>query len=205
MLDRHAGPALRRILEPVATRLLSWGVTADAVTIAGTVGVVASAGLVASGVLAVGAVAVAVFALADALDGTMARVSHRSAPWGAFLDSTLDRIADAAVFAALVAWFHLRDDTVGVLIAMVCLATVGVVPYARAKAEALGVSTPEGIAARADRLGVAVMAVFAVGVGAPVVVLHIALALLAVGIAVTVGQRVVAVRRALTPRIPAPR
>lgn len=198
MLDRHAGPVARRLLEPAALRLLSWGVSADAVTLAGTVAVVVSATtLIAVGALAAGAVAVAVSALADVLDGTMARLSGRAVPWGAFLDSTMDRIADAAVFAALVVWCHAESDDVGFGLAVTVLAVVGLVPYARARAEGLGASAPDGIAARADRLGWTLAAVLAVGLGAPVWVLHAALLILLLAVVATVTQRVVAVRRQL--------
>ncbi len=198
MLEHHVGPALRQGLQPLALRLLSWRISADMVTIAGTVAVVCAATLIACGQLTAGAISVAVFALADVLDGTMARLSGRAAPWGAFLDSTLDRVADAAVFAALVVWFHTESDERGFGLAVAALAAIGLVPYARARAEGLGASAPDGIAARADRLGLTLAAVLAVGLGAPVWVLHLALVILLLGIAATVGQRVLAVRRQLS-------
>jgi len=201
MLEHHVGPALRQGLQPLALRLLSWRISADMVTIAGTVAVVCAATLIACGQLTAGAISVAVFALADVLDGTMARLSGRAAPWGAFLDSTLDRVADAAVFAALVVWFHTESDERGFGLAVAALAAIGLVPYARARAygtSPMAASAPDGIAARADRLGLTLAAVLAVGLGAPVWVLHLALVILLLGIAATVGQRVLAVRRQLS-------
>jgi CDP-diacylglycerol---glycerol-3-phosphate 3-phosphatidyltransferase len=192
VLEHRVGPPVRRLLEPVAARLLSWGVTADAVTISGTLAVVGASMLLANGWLVAGSLAVAFFAMADTLDGAVARLSGRSAPWGAFLDSTLDRVADAAVFASLVIWTYREHDARGFLLSVAVLATVGLVPYARARAEGLGASASDGIAARADRLGWTLAAVLAVGLGAPRSVLHAALALLLLAIGVTVTQRVAA-------------
>jgi CDP-diacylglycerol--glycerol-3-phosphate 3-phosphatidyltransferase len=182
---------------PLADLLIRRGVSPDAVTITGTVGVVVMAlWLLPTGPLLAGALMIAVFALTDSLDGVMARRAGRSGPWGAFLDSTLDRFADAAIFSGLVLWFIGRgDDRATAVLALACLVLGSVVPYARARAEGLGMTAAIGIAERADRLVLVLVGTFLVGLGLPVAVLTFVLALLAVASAVTVGQRVATVRR----------
>jgi CDP-diacylglycerol---glycerol-3-phosphate 3-phosphatidyltransferase len=182
---------------PLADLLIRRGVSPDAVTITGTVGVVVMAlWLLPTGHLLAGALMIAVFTLTDSLDGVMARRAGRSGPWGAFLDSTLDRFADAAIFSGLVLWFIGRgDDRAAAVLALACLVLGSVVPYARARAEGLGMTASIGIAERADRLLLVLVGTFLVGLGLPVAVLTVVLALLAVASAVTVGQRVATVHR----------
>lgn len=128
-----------RIFTPLGALLLRWGVSPDAVTVVGTLGVMVSAlWLFPTGHLFAGTMAVMVFAFSDVLDGNMARQAGRTGTWGGFLDSTLDRLADAAVFAGLLLWCWSVDDVWGMGAALACLALGGVVPYARAKAESLG-------------------------------------------------------------------
>lgn len=204
MLDRLAEPVRRRVMLPLAWVLARRGVSADAVTVVGTIGVViASLALVACGSLLAGSLLVGLFAVADLLDGTMARVTGRTTPWGALLDSTLDRVADAALLAGLAFWFHASGDGVGLGLAVACLAAGPVVPYVRARAQGLGVDTPDGPAARADRLVVVLAGMLAVGLGAPVVTLHVALGLLLVAIVVTVVQRLAVARHGLRAQRPA--
>ncbi len=189
--------AMTRLFTPVARILLRAGVSPDAVTATGTLVVVVT-GLWAfpTGHLLVGAVVIGLSALTDSLDGVMARQAGRSGPWGAFLDSTLDRFADAAVFGGLVLWyFGGGHDRLTAVLALACLILGSVVPYARARAEGLGMTASGGIAERADRLVAVLVATAAVGVGLPRLVLTLVLGLLAVASAITVGQRMAAVRR----------
>lgn len=86
----------------------------DAVTVTGTVAVVAAAlWLYPTGHFLAASLVIAFFALTDSLDGVMARRAGRSGPWGAFLDSTLDRFGDAAIFSGLVLWFAGRATPAG--------------------------------------------------------------------------------------------
>lgn len=198
MLESVAGPARRGVLDRLAVVLVRLGVSPDVVTVVGTAGVVAaSLTLVAGGHLVAGSVLVAVFALADAVDGAMARATGRAGAWGAFLDSTLDRIADGAVLAGIAVWLFTVDDARGLVLAVACLAAAPLVPYARARAEGLGAAAPDGLAARADRMAALLGGTLAVGLGAPLVVLHAVLAVLLVAIGVTVAQRMLVVRRHL--------
>lgn len=185
------------MITPVATFLLRRGVSPDAVTIAGTLGVVVTAlWLFPQGRLLAGSLVIGLFALTDLVDGTMARSSGRVSPWGAFLDSTLDRFADAAIFSGLVVYLATRGESpVGAALALACLVLGSVVPYTRARAEGLGMTASVGIAERADRLAVVLVATLLVGAGLPGAVLTVALALLAVASAVTVVQRMATVRR----------
>ncbi|WP_265521323.1 phosphatidylinositol phosphate synthase [Oerskovia flava] len=185
-----------RLLTPLARFLLARGISPDAVTVAGTLGVVGSAlWLFPTGHLFAGTMAIMVFAFSDALDGVMARQSGRSGPWGAFLDSTLDRFADAAIFVGLTVYFLRADDPWGIALALACLVLGSVVPYARARAEGLGLSASVGIAERADRLVVTLVATGLVGLGLPDTLLVVVLGALAVASAVTVGQRMAVVHR----------
>lgn len=188
------------MFEPIASGLLRAGLTPDHVTMIGTTLVVLTA-LTAypQGYLLAGTLVIAVFVLSDSLDGTMARLSGRSSDWGAFLDSTLDRISDAAIFAGLAMWFASRDDLVGLGLTLAALVLGQLVSYTRARAEGLGAQAAVGIAERTERLIVVLVAAGVVGLGLAAAVLSIAMGLLAAASAVTVVQRMLLVRRQLAP------
>lgn len=193
------------VFTPLARLLLALRVSPDAVTIAGTLIVSAiSLTLFPLGYTLVGGLLVGFFVLFDSLDGVMARLSGRSGPWGAFLDSTLDRVADGAVFGGIMLWFVLHPDEHhgiwGIAVALACLVLGSVVPYARARAESVGATAQVGIAERADRLLLALVPFTFIQVGLPVVVLEVVLTLLALASLVTVFQRMATVRAQLTSR-----
>ncbi len=186
-----------RLMAPVARLLLRLGVSPDAVTLVGTLGV--SAGALVffpRGELAIGVVVVTVFVFSDMVDGQMARLSGRTSAWGAFLDSTLDRIGDAAVFAGLVLWFAGGGDALWLAaLALYCLVMGNLTSYARARAESLGMQAKGGIAERADRLVLILVATFFADALDFLPLLVAAMVLLAVASTVTVVQRIVGVRR----------
>jgi CDP-diacylglycerol--glycerol-3-phosphate 3-phosphatidyltransferase len=187
---------LARVWTPLAEWLLRRGVTPDMVTVAGTVGTVAaSLGLLATGHLFVGTLAIAALVLMDSLDGVMARARGGSTRFGAFLDSTLDRVADAAVFGAL-AWWLLRgaDEPLLAALSLYCLVTAVVTSYAKARAEGLGMTCDVGVAERSERLVLVLVGAGFEGLGVPHV-LPAMLWVLTVLTTVTVGQRVAEVRR----------
>ena len=197
MLDRHARGLFTRLFTPAARALLRRGVSPDAVTVVGTLGVSLGAlGLFPGGHLFWGVMVITAFVFSDVLDGVMARFAGTSGRWGAFLDSTLDRVQDAAIFLGLAWWAFGAGGhpEIGVL-ATVCLSLGMLVSYARAKAEALGFTANTGIAERAERLVATLVAAGLVGLGLPVLVLTAVLALSAVASLVTVVQRVVTVLR----------
>lgn len=140
-------------VNPLARFLLRIGVTPNAVTVAGTIGVLFGSSFGARGHLIWGTVIVTCFALTDALDGTMARMRGGSSKYGALLDSSMDRIADAAVFGAVVYYLHTEGNPYGGMIAaLVSLAAGQVVSYVKARAQSLGLDADVGIAERLERL-----------------------------------------------------
>ncbi|MHC6220886.1 phosphatidylinositol phosphate synthase [Arthrobacter sp. MMS24-S77] len=196
MLNRHARGFFTGLFSPLARFLLKVGVSPDAVTVVGTAGVVLGALILYPlGQLWWGSLLIAVFALSDVVDGIMAREQGRSGPWGNFLDSTLDRLADGAIFAGVAIWFFTGGGNSAIAIAsLACLVLGMVVSYARAKAESLGFYANVGIAERAERLISVLLVTGLTGLGLPPVVLLVTLVVLAAATGVTVVQRMAAVR-----------
>jgi CDP-diacylglycerol---glycerol-3-phosphate 3-phosphatidyltransferase len=192
-------PALARLLTPAAQALARTPVTPNVITIVGTIGMSAGAlSLFPIGELFAGTMVCTFFVLADMLDGTLARVQGTTGPFGAFLDSTLDRIADASVFGGLTLWYMLGGrDRLLAGVALYCLVSGMLVSYAKARAEGLGYNANVGIAERSERLVVGLTAAGLCGLGVPYV-LPIGLWAVAAASTVTFGQRVLAVRRAIT-------
>ena len=187
-------PLIARLLTPVGKALARTPVTPNAITITGTAGVVAGAlWLFPTGHLFAGTMVCTAFVLADMLDGVLARVKGTSGAWGAFLDSTLDRVADAAVFAGLTIWLARTGQRPLALVALFCLVAGGLVSYAKARAEGLGLRCDVGLAERTERLLIALVAAGLSGLGVPFV-LAIGLWALAVLSTITFGQRVLAAR-----------
>lgn len=190
-----ARAGMTRVVEPVARGLLRAGVSPNAVTVTGTIGVLVGAlGFGARGQLVAGALIVTVFALTDLLDGTMARMSGGSTKFGAFLDSSMDRIADSAVFGAVAYWLATRHNYPAVAAALLCLAAGGLVSYVKARAEGLGMTCNVGIAERTERLLIVGVGGLLTGLGVDPA-LPIALWLLAAVSIFTVGQRMLHVYR----------
>ena len=196
MLGISARPAVAKVVAPVVTRLGKAGVTPDMVTVTGTVGAVAGAVLlIATGQLWWGAVTVTVFVLLDMLDGALARARGGGSVFGAVLDSVGDRAADAAIFGALVWWYSGRgDNRLLVLLALICLVLGVLTSYIKARAEGAGLSCNVGIVERTERLILVLVGTGFTGLGIPYAV-HVALWVLVVGSAVTVGQRIAVVHR----------
>jgi CDP-diacylglycerol--glycerol-3-phosphate 3-phosphatidyltransferase len=190
---------LARVVDPVARALVRAGVSPDVVTVAGAVGVIiAAAGFAARGQLLVATVIATFAALTDLLDGAMARARGRESLFGAFLDSTMDRVADGAIFAALAYWLADTGEHLAAVAALLCLVTSQLVSYVRARAEGLGLTAKIGLMERPERLvliGVGgLLAGFHVPQG-----MHVVLWILATLSAITVGQRMVHVYRQTHP------
>jgi CDP-diacylglycerol--glycerol-3-phosphate 3-phosphatidyltransferase len=190
-------PVVGRIADPLVNRLLAWGVTPDAVTATGTVGVVAAAlAFFPRGEFLVGTLVISVFVLTDTIDGALARKRGVTSSFGAWLDSTCDRVADGAIFGALVLWYAGKgDDDVLLAVTLFVLVCSQVVSYEKARAEGLGMTCNVGIAERPERLILVLAAAGVVGLGVPEGLLAGALWVLAVLSAVTVVQRLLEVRR----------
>ena len=199
MLNRYARAFFTKVFTPVARLFLRLGISPDIVTIVGTLGVcVGALAFYPRGEFFWGTIVITVFVFSDTIDGVMARMSGRSGNWGAYLDSTLDRIGDAAIFGGLVLCFAGREganDDLMAGLALACLILGSVVSYAKARAEGLGWTANVGIAERADRLVAVLVATGLVGLGLPEAVLGVVLALLAAASLVTVVQRMLTVRR----------
>jgi CDP-diacylglycerol---glycerol-3-phosphate 3-phosphatidyltransferase len=197
MLNRYARAFFTKVFTPLARLLLRLGVSPDVVTLVGTLGVcVGALAFYPRHEFFWGTIVITAFVFSDTLDGIMARMSGRSGNWGAYLDSTLDRVADAAIFGGLVLWYAGDgNDTLMAALALANLILGSVVSYARARAEGLGMTANVGIAERAERLVATLAATGLVGLGAPEVLLTVVLALLAVASLITVCQRVLTVRR----------
>lgn len=197
MLNRHARGFFTALFTPLARWLLKIGISPDAVTVVGTIGVVVGAlAFYPLGHLWWGTLFITAFIFSDVLDGIMARMRDTGGRWGNFLDSTLDRIADGALFAGLAIWFFTGGADVVIAVgAMVCLVLGMVVSYARAKAESLGFTANVGIAERAERLVSVLVVTGFTGLGLPYIFLQVTLGILAAASLVTIVQRVVSVRR----------
>lgn len=154
MLDRFKNFWQGVVLAPVVNLLLRMGVSPDLVTLVGTVGLMAGALVFfPMGHLLTGVLVITAFVFSDLVDGAMARKSGRSSVFGAFWDSTLDRFGDAAIFGGLALYFAGPGDSYLYLcVSLYCLVTGSVTSYARARAESLGMDAKGGLAERADRL-----------------------------------------------------
>jgi CDP-diacylglycerol--glycerol-3-phosphate 3-phosphatidyltransferase len=197
MLSLHARGAVGKVVTPVAARLARAGVSPDVITIIGTVGVAGAAlAFYPRGHFLVGTLVIVAFVFSDTLDGAIARQTEASSVWGAFLDSTLDRIGDAAVFGSLVLWYagggHSR---LYAGLALLCLAAGSVTSYIKARAESLGLSANVGFAERAERLIIVLACAGLAGLFHWPWLLQGALWFLAGATVLTVGQRLVEVRR----------
>ena len=204
MLNKYARAFFTRVLTPFAALLLRLGVSPVTVTLIGTGGVMAGALVFfPRGEFFWGTVTISLFVFSDLVDGTMARQSGRSSRWGAFLDSTLDRIADAAVFGGIALWYAGGGDhLVLCAVTVFCLASGQIVSYTKARGESIGLPVNvNGLVERAERLVITLVCAGLAGFertfGVPHigVLLPVALWVVAVGSLVTILQRMVTVRR----------
>ena len=197
MLSASLKPAVTRAINPIARGALAIGLTPNAVTFFGAIGLVTSAlYFYPKGELFIGTLVISFFALSDLFDGAMARISHKGASaWGGFLDSTIDRITDSAILVGLTLYLVDADDS---LTAVVIGALVfgSLVPYIRAKAESMQISCSGGIAERTERLIISLTAIGLEGLGVPYA-LAIGIWLLLILAVVTVIQRILIVKAAL--------
>jgi CDP-diacylglycerol---glycerol-3-phosphate 3-phosphatidyltransferase len=185
-VNAHFRATTDRAVVPLARGMARLGLTPNAITTLGLVGVLVGMGLLLAGHPVLGGWIVAVATVLDAFDGTVARLTGRQSEMGAFYDSVADRVADATIFGAC-AWVA-RDQPVVFTGVMIAFATALITSYIRAKAESLGWDATVGIVERPERVAIILPAV---GYG----FLGVGAWLLAVGGLVTIGQRLHAVRR----------
>lgn len=198
-----------RLLTPVAKFFLRVGIGPDVVTLVGTLGVIGGAiGFYPRGEFFWGTIVVTAFVFSDMVDGLMARMQKRESNWGAFLDSTFDRLGDAAIFGGWTLWYATGGDNYFLACVSLYVLIMGsVTSYAKARAESLGMTANVGIAERADRLVTALVACGLTGLAIDFeipygdLLLPIVLCALAIASTVTVVQRIFTVRRqALQPK-----
>ncbi|MEO8330742.1 MAG: phosphatidylinositol phosphate synthase [Candidatus Nanopelagicales bacterium] len=198
----ESGRALAgKVFTPVAALLLRARISPDAVTVVGTLGVAGCAlFFYPRGEFFVGTLVMCIFVFSDSLDGTMARLSGRSSSWGAFLDSTLDRVADAAIFVGIALWYAGDGDNVG-LVAVTLAGLVGglLVSYARSRAESLGANASMGVAERTERLVLILATCGLAGLLDQPWLLALGAWVVAGLSWITVGQRIWGVRQQLHP------
>ena len=197
MISSSLKPAVTRLINPVARLAIRLGVTPDAVTIIGAVGVVASASYFFSQEsYFVGTLVVTIFVLSDLFDGAIARISDKGpSAWGSFLDSTVDRLTDFSITIAILIPLIRHNDKLSYL-GLITLVTGLLIPYIRAKAESFSIPCSIGIAERTERLIIILVAVGLHGLH-----IHFALALglwlLAILGVITVIQRLLVLYRGL--------
>ena len=197
MLDRFKAFWQGVALAPFINLFVRLGISPDVITLVGTLGVAAGA-LVCfpQGWLWQGVLVVTAFVFSDLIDGAMARKVGRTDLFGAFLDSTLDRIADAALFGGIALFFAWHaEDRLYLVLALVCLAMGSVTSYARSKGEQLGFNAKTGVAERPDRLAGLLIPTFFGDLFDLPILYEVALWLIAVLSTITVVQRILLVRR----------
>lgn len=192
-----ARASAREGLAPVARWLRGRGVSANAVTVAGLLLTVAGAALLAAGSPAAALVILLVGSLADTLDGQIAKAAGGGTKLGAFLDSTFDRLSDAALAGAAVIYAAYHGDTFLLWSALAALVGGSLVPYIRAKAESLGLGATVGLAPREARLVIFIIGVAAWAVTANSSLFAAAVAVVALLATITTLQRLAHVATAL--------
>jgi len=192
MLD-FLRPGFARLFTPVVQALARTPVTPNMITVIGTVGVSASAlALFPIGWLFPGAAIATFFVFTDMLDGQLARLKGSSGRWGAFLDSTMDRVGDAAVFGGITIWFIRSGDHLLAVVSLFCLACGMWVSYVKARAQSLGLKCDVGLIERPERMLIGLTSIGLSGLGVPYI-LPIGMWALAVGSLYTFYQRMRAV------------
>ena len=187
-------PFFARLFSPLIQALARTPVTPNMITVAGTVGVSAAClGLFPIGETFPGAATATVFVFTDMLDGQLARIKGNSGKFGAFLDSTMDRVADASVYGGITIWF-MRSDHLLAVVSLFCLACGLCVSYVKARAEGLGLNADVGLIERPERLLIGLTGIGLSGLGVPYV-MAIAMWAVAAGSAYTLYQRIYAVHK----------
>lgn len=192
MLQRSIKAPVTRVITPLCRGLLKAGITPNVMSALGGLGSAASAILLfGTGHFFAGTIVTTLFVLFDLLDGTMARISNTSSRWGALLDSTLDRISDAAILGSVAYWLSRSNDRlVPVVLAVLILGSL--ISYIKARAEGLDIECNGGIAERTERLIIILVATGLHGLGLNFVLAIGFWALLALSF-ITVVQRLVIV------------
>ena len=196
MISASIKAPVTRVITPFCGWLLGRGVTANLLSAIGGLGASVSAIVLFSrGSYLWGTAVTIFFILFDLLDGTLARMSDSGgSTWGALLDSTLDRISDAAVLGSI-AYFLMKSHDHLVPVLIIALVAGGLVSYIKARAEGLGIECNGGLAERTDRFIIIFLATWLAGFDVPYI-LALGVWLLALASLYTVGERLLIVYRA---------
>ena len=181
----HAVP--RRLTDPVVLRLARLGVSPNHVTLLGFAGNVGAGALAARGEFLTAGVLSLIASGLDLLDGALARATGRASAFGAVLDSTLDRLSEAAVLGGLAFYFAQRNSREEVMLCFIAMVGSLLVSYVRSRAENFGLDLREGLFTRPER-------VLVLSLGLMIDQTRIALWILAVVAAITALQRLYVVR-----------
>ena len=189
MLQSSLRAPVTKFITPICRGLLKIGLTANGVTILGTISsVMAAILLIPNGHLLAASLALTGFLLFDLLDGTMARLSEQGTnKWGALLDSTLDRISDAAILGSLIWYLEKNNQTLSVVV-LINVVLGFLISYIKAKAESLDIECNGGLAERTERLIITLVALGVAGLGFSVALL-LGMWILLIASLVTVTQR----------------
>ncbi|MGS2805223.1 phosphatidylinositol phosphate synthase [Nocardia sp. MW-W600-9] len=217
MLSFFGRQTFAKATAPLGKALVGTGLTPDAMTLIGTTATIAAAvTLFPSGHLFWGTMVIWLFVMFDMLDGAMARARGGGTKYGAVLDATCDRVADGAIFGGLAWWAVYHEQSKELFAAtLIVLVTSQVISYAKARAEASGLSADGGLIERPDRLVIVLVGAGLTGIGGHWGIewltwaVYVAMWILVVASVITVFQRVLAVRnspgaRTVIPPTPQP-
>jgi CDP-diacylglycerol--glycerol-3-phosphate 3-phosphatidyltransferase len=201
--ERAAGSRAAGMRMQARNRLIESRLTPNAISMTGLVGNVIAAVLVTQQLFFLAGIAFVLGSVMDTLDGRYSRMSGKGTPFGAFLDSTLDRVEEGIVLTAVAAYFASRGDELAVAAVVVAVLFSLMVSYTRARAEALGVECKVGLATRAVRVVIiSAGLLFAKGAGlGDFELLAPAIYLLAALTVITTFQRILHVRGALASAV----
>ena len=152
MISKWARGWTEKIVTALVRPLHRVGVPPDLLTIMGLVTTLGAAGLLAFGYQRIAGVVIIPASLFDALDGALARLGGRDTPYGAFLDSTLDRWAEIALYLGLLYWYTQRGAKLEIVLIYLTIAGSLMVSYTRARAEGLGIECKIGLFTRTERI-----------------------------------------------------
>ncbi|QIS20918.1 phosphatidylinositol phosphate synthase [Nocardia terpenica] len=208
MLSFFGRETFAKATAPLGKALVRTGLTPDAVTLIGTTAsIVAAVTLFPTDHLFWGTMVIWLFVMFDMLDGAMARARGGGTKYGAVLDATCDRVADGAIFGALAWWAVYHEQSKHLFVAtLIVLVTSQVISYAKARAEASGLSADGGLIERPDRLVIVLVGAGFTGIGGYwgigwlTSAVYAAMYILAVLSIVTVFQRVLEVRNSAGAR-----
>lgn len=188
MLTNFARERFQGLLLAVARPLANAGVSPNLITFAGFLATVGIAAIIGTGQFLLAGLLLIPVSLFDALDGTVARLGGKASPFGAFLDSNLDRYAEIALYGGLLYFYAMRGDLWPVVLTYLAITGSLMVSYARARAEGLGMKGEVGIFTRLERFIVLVGGLFLGGFNPGL--LTLSLAVIAVGSHITALQRI---------------